>query len=83
MGVTANNTGICWSNNSTIGSTGIDKIAYLERMITLMQEQISHLYERVEKLEGQQTISVAGKKCTLDELTDAVADKLKAKANLW
>lgn len=49
----------------------------------MMQEQMSHLYERVEKLEGQQTISVAGKKCTLDELTDAVADKLKAKANLW
>lgn len=83
MSVTANDTGICWTNNSTIESTGIDKIAYLERMITLMQEQISHLYKRVENLEGQQTISVAGNKCTLDELTDAVADKLKVKANLW
>lgn len=44
---------------------------------------IERLNEQIESLESQQTISVAGKKYTLDELTNAVADKLKAKANLW
>ena len=44
---------------------------------------IAQLNEQIENLKSHQTIAVAGKKCTLDELTNAVADKLQAKANLW
>lgn len=66
-----------------IESTIVDKVAFLERQITVTFAMITRLSKQIESLKGQQTISVAGKKCTLDELTDAVADKLNTKANLW
>ena len=64
-------------------STSADRVAVLERQMEAALVMIAQLNEQVENLKSQQTISVAGKKCTLDELTNAVADKLKAKANLW
>ena len=64
-------------------STSVDRVAVLERQMKAALAMIERLNEQIESLESQQTISVAGKKYTLDELTNAVADKLKAKANLW
>lgn len=70
-------------NVSPTLSTSVDRVAVLERQMEAALVMIAQLNEQVENLKSQQTISVAGKKCTLDELTNAVADKLKAKANLW
>lgn len=66
-----------------IESTSVDRVAVLEHQMKAALAMIERLNEQIENLKSQQTISVAGKKCTLDELTNTVADKLKAKANLW
>ena len=66
-----------------IESTIVDKVAFLERQLTVVFAMVTRLSEQIESLKGQQTLSIADTKCTLDELTDAVADKLNTKANLW
>lgn len=66
-----------------IESASVDRVTVLEHQMTAVRAMIERLSEQIESLKSQQTIAVAGKKCTLDELTDAVADKLNAKANLW
>lgn len=85
--------GLYWATNSAgvkplnvsppPSSTSVDRVAVLERQMNAALAMIAQLNEQVENLKSQQIISVAGKKCTLDKLTDAVADKLNAKANLW
>lgn len=48
----------------------------LSRQVELLQEQVAHLQE-------QQFVLLDGKRGTLEQLADEVAERLKERANLW
>lgn len=48
----------------------------LSQQVELLQEQVAHLQE-------QQFVLLDGKRGTLEQLADEVAERLKERANLW
>ena len=52
------------------------QVDYLSKQVELLQEQVTRLQE-------QQFIFLDGKRGTLEQLADEVAERLKERANLW
>ena len=52
------------------------KVDYLSKQVELLQEQVARLQE-------QQFVFLDGKRGTLEQLADEVAERLKERANLW
>ena len=52
------------------------KVDYISKQVELLQEQVARLQE-------QQFVFLDGKRGTLEQLADEVAERLKERANLW
>lgn len=55
----------------------------LQMEVNRLSKQVELLQEQVTRLQEQQFIFLDGKRGTLEQLADEVAEKLKKRANLW
>lgn len=55
----------------------------LQTEVNLLSKQVELLQEQVSRLQEQQFVFLDGKRGTLEQLADEVAERLKERANLW
>ena len=58
-----------------------DSVLQIE--VNRLSKQVELLQEQVTRLQEQQFIFLDGKRGTLEQLADEVAERLKERANLW
>lgn len=51
--------------------------------VNRLSQQVELLQEQVARLQEQQFVFLDGKRGTLEQLADEVAERLKERANLW
>lgn len=55
----------------------------LQMQVDYLSKQVELLREQVARLQEQQFVLLDGKRGTLEQLADEVAERLKERANLW
>lgn len=55
----------------------------LQMEVNRLSQQVELLQEQVARLQEQQFVFLDGKRGTLEQLADEVAERLKERANLW
>ena len=64
--------------NDTLGGDSI-----LQMEVNRLSKQVEMLQEQLSRMQEQQFIFLDGKRGTLEQLADEVAERLKERANLW